>query len=1019
MAKNLIETQTSESQFLLVDENIREDVISREENIDLQAEIHNSDPAYSRATIEARVFSVDEEAALFSETENSTLSAAQARSSSTYSSGGYNNSSQSHRDGYSPGNGYYYMYGDEYSNTIIGGSTRKNYILGGDGNDQLTGGEIEDYIDGGNGNDIIYGRDGNDSIYGGAGDDFIDGGNGDDFLRGESGDDTIYGGNGDDDLRGGLGNDYLYGGDGDDALYGDGDDDVLDGGAGNDLLDGGAGNDLLAGGYGNDTFIYGLGYGHDTINAWDNVHDARMDVVKMKDLNPEDVEYYIENDDYHKTYNLVIKVRRTGETLTILGGLGSSQYYHLQKIQFANGRILTLAEISALGVTASEGIDNYDLFFGTKINGLGGNDNINGSAHNDIIYGDDGDDRLNGKAGDDILDGGAGNDILCGGTGSDTFIFGRGYGHDTISDYDTTAGRWDNIQLKGLNYEDVVFNISGTNLIITIKNTGETMTVYNGLHSNEAFHIQAVNFADGSSLTMDQIRAGGLYGTDNNETITIYQGATVYGQGGADRINGSADDDVIFGGDGNDVLLGNAGNDIIDGGAGNDTLCGGSGSDTFIFGRGYGHDTISDYDTSEGRWDKIQLKGLNYEDVVFNISGANLVVTIKDTGETMTILNGLNSNETYHIQAVEFADGKAMTMNQIRADGLHGTDARETITLNQGATVYGQGGDDRINGSADDDVIFGGDGNDVLLGNAGNDIIDGGAGNDNLYGGAGNDVFIFGRGYGHDQISEYDVTEGRWDTLQLKGLGAGDVTFNISGANLVVTIKDTGETMTILNGLNSNAAYHIQAVEFADGKTMSMDQIRADGLHGSANNDNITIHRSAAVYGEGGSDTINGSAYDDILYGGDGADRLKGNDGDDILDGGTGNDILDGGAGNDSYIFKAGYGQDTISNAGGGDDTLSFIDLNPADLWFEKSGNNLLIKLIGTEDQVTVTNWYTDGYSIDTIEAGGLALSENQVALMVQAMSAIGAPSGANGQWTEEQRDSLDSAIVAYWQPKM
>ena len=37
--------------------------------------------------------------------------------------------------------------------------------------------------------------------------------------------------------------------------------------------------------------------------------------------------------------------------------------------------------------------------------------------------------------GADYLDGGAGDDYLEGGDGRDTYVFGKGYGHDTIFDF--------------------------------------------------------------------------------------------------------------------------------------------------------------------------------------------------------------------------------------------------------------------------------------------------------------------------------------------------------------------------------------------------------------------------------------------------------------------------------------------------------------------------------------------------------------------------------------------------------
>ena len=64
----------------------------------------------------------------------------------------------------------------------------------------------------------------------------------------------------------GSGNDYLYGNDGD------------------DILDGGTGNDWLYGGNGNDTYIFGKGYGNDTIEDW-----GGSSIVKLKDISSSEV----------------------------------------------------------------------------------------------------------------------------------------------------------------------------------------------------------------------------------------------------------------------------------------------------------------------------------------------------------------------------------------------------------------------------------------------------------------------------------------------------------------------------------------------------------------------------------------------------------------------------------------------------------------------------------------------------------------------------------------------------------
>lgn len=56
---------------------------------------------------------------------------------------------------------------------------------------------------------------------------------------------------------------------------------------------------------------------------------------------------------------------------------------------------------------------------------------------------------------------------------------------------------------------------------------------------------------------------------------------------GADRLSGKG---------GNDTLIGGAGNDVLDGGRGRDMLTGGEGADAFIFSKGYGKDTVTDFE---------------------------------------------------------------------------------------------------------------------------------------------------------------------------------------------------------------------------------------------------------------------------------------------------------------------------------------------------------------------------------------------------------------------------------------
>ena len=694
---------------------------------------------------------------------------------------------------------------------------------------------------------------------------------------------------------------------------------------------------------------------------------------------------------------------------------------------------------------------------------------MSGGIDNDIFYGGSGNESLHGNAGNDILDGGAGNDRLVGGEGNDIFVFGKGYGHDTIEGSDANIEKRDIIRLKGLNLEDVTIGTvyKGPNrigsyssvvtydLVVTIKETGETLTVLNGVWNLKGevnpCSIQGIEFGDGTVLDLEEIAQRGLLmalGDDNkNDLRAIDYDSLLYGYGGNDILRGGVGDDVLDGGAGDDHLSGGAGNDILDGGAGNDRLVGGEGNDIFVFGKGYGHDTIEGSDANIEKRDIIRLKGLNLEDVIIgtvykgpkwvgvhrSVVVYDLVLTIKETGETLTVVDGVwnlkGEVNPYSIQGIEFGDGTVLDLEEIAAKGLlvvQGDDNNNSglQASDYDSLIYGYGGNDSLSGGAGNDTLYGGDGNDYLSGGAGDDILDGGAGDDRLIGGAGNDIFVFGKGYGHDRIEGADVNADKRDIIRLAGLNLEDVIIgtvykgpktigsysSVVTYDLVVTIKETGETLTVVNGVwnlkGEVNPYSIQGIEFGDGTVLDLEEIAQRG--------------QLVSLGDEADNSLRASDYDSLMYGYGGNDTLLAGAGNDILDGGAGNDYLDGGAGDDTYLFRAGDGQDTINNTGGGNDLLKFVDIDPAELWFGKSGNHLTIGLIGSTDKVTVNNWFTNyDYKIDTIEAGGSCIIESQVALMVQAMATIGAPAGVDGGWTEEQRESLAPVLSTYWQPRV
>jgi hypothetical protein len=98
---------------------------------------------------------------------------------------------------------------------------------------------------------------------------------------------------------------------------------------------------------------------------------------------------------------------------------------------------------------------------------------------------------------------------------------------------------------------------------------------------------------------------------------------------------------------------------------------------------------------------------------------------------------------------------------------------------------------------------------------------------------------------------------------------------------------------------------------------------------------------------------------------------------------------------------------------------LRFDQLNPIALWFGQNANNLLIGLVGTQDTVTVANWFaSDDYMIDVIQADSMLLLKSQMEQVLQDMAALGTYSGETGTWTQEQQQELASLISVYWEPQ-
>jgi Ca2+-binding RTX toxin-like protein len=809
-------------------------------------------------------------------------------------------------------------------------------------------------------------------------------------VKGTAGNDVLYAANGTNTTLFGLaGNDQIQGDSGNDQLFGDEGADTLLGGSGNDSLDGGIGNDILNGGDGSDTYFFRRGSGTDTINNSFDQSPGRVDTLVLDGLNVSDVRFEIQS-----RSDLAFVIKDTGESISVQNFF-NWPFSQIDVVKFADGTTWDYATLIAnsyvYGTDSGETLEAFETV-GTQIFGLGGSDHLRGHGGNDSLIGGDGNDSLMGDDGDDYLDGGAGvdqlqgdlgNDSLFGGSGNDTlsgvegndrldggagddwldggvgndiYVFRRGSGNDTISNYsDSVEEKVDTLVLEGLNVNDIrVEKRSSSDLVFVIIDTGETITVQY-FFGNDSYKIDAVAFADGTTWDRSAIVNNvSMYGTAGNDTLvgisnlanhiygkegndTLYGGVlgdvlvgdagedlllgydgndslaggadndTLYGMNGNDDLDGGAGNDylrsdegndVLDGGAGNDTLTGGNGNDSLDGGYGDDDLTGGSGNDTYVFRRGGGNDTIFNQDSDAGRVDSLVLEGLSTADIRCEKRGDyDLAFVIKDTGDSISIQGFFYSDEQ-KIDSVIFADGTIWDRSAMLQNfGVYGTASDDTLSADNtiGSHLYGFEGNDTLYGRAGNDSLDGGADNDTLSGQGGADVLDGGSGDDSLAGDDGND--LLDGGAGNDSLTG--------------GLGNDTYVFRQGGGNDIINNYDSGVDRldkVVLEGLNvtdirleKSGNYDLSIVIKNSGESITLQnyfnnsvyQIDAVTFADGTTWDRAALLNNFAVYGTAGNDEL--SAVSNV------ASRVYGYEGNDTLLGGSGNDTLIGGIGDDTY----------------------------------------------------------------------------------------------------------------------
>ena len=254
-------------------------------------------------------------------------------------------------------------------------------------------------------------------------------------------------------------------------------------------------------------------------------------------------------------------------------------------------------------------------------------------------------------------------------------------------------------------------------------------------------------------------------------------------------------------------------------------------------------------------------------------------------------------------------------------------------------------------GKAGNDLMYGGEDNDAMYGESGNDTLNGGAGEDILYGGEGNDTYIWGTGFGIDQI--YDSSG--LNRIIFKDTNPDDLRVLYSNTSGVCVVNRHTNDKRVLPEFTYGSEYHNFELEFANGQVMSVDSILSpfvSNIEGTDMENTVYAYfENSTIKGLGGADIFIGSSGNDTMMGGEGDDCFEA--GDDILYGDEGTDYLRGGEGNDTYVISANGGTDVIDDTSG-INTIKFTDSTVDDvivtvhgtsdaLLYSKSNGNIVV----------------------------------------------------------------------------
>ncbi|WP_158246498.1 cadherin-like domain-containing protein [Thalassospira sp. GB04J01] len=896
-------------------------------------------------------------------------------------------------------------------------------IIAGSGDDYLYSSDNSDlYIDAGAGDDVLQGGDGNDTLIGGDGKDRIEGGAGDDVIEVGLGDNLA-------DIDGGSGNDTLTVSDGVDmtidmtginienVVGGAGAETVTDLfatgshvslGAGDDSVVSGAGADVLEGGEGSDTLDYSqstssvnvdlasslVSGGHadgDTISGFENVNDTTFDDVIVGNAK--------NNRLYSSSGNDALTGGAGADTFAVNIAAGATGTVRIRDFTPSKGDMFSLAGVGGATLIAA------------ATNALA-NQTMDEDGNVSVIF----------DNGREVIFEGLGKPLSADMMDAPVVV-----ASETISD-EQTGQMTVAVELSKPVDEDVVFDFSltdGSGSVASdlLASTGAITVSAGDTNGSTKIGANADTAIEGTetfNVKIDQVASGGeaavaledvtgtaylidQHNTDNQIEQSLY---------GLDETqlkeNYAEGDDVSFG--------------VITSGY----------VDT-----NHPRDLKRVVATVSGQ---IEAGGASYVDFDYNLSihnsyqwgGGNFRVYYRvDAGDGWDswTYNGIAAqwtgqwpriNKPVGNYSINFAqDLPEGAIVEVRVDWWH-------------HQVSGRNGGYRLGGGTMD---IGTMHTEVLVSN---DVFNVG----DLNGDGQTDVAYFDQNSGQYVFRYAEIGATTSEAFNLEndtgdavvgviggaGSNAENVSFVAAGAKLyTLSIPADGETVNLSDQPNLTTSAQIKSISLskiddATGKILLIGLGDENGLSSilrvapsntllQADIDNAPRIELAAGYTDiVDLGDIDGDGLADIgLQSENGVVRLPrsvfendnalvqiGSSGEELFVSSADDEVFVGMAGDDTYSFSGSLGHDIIDNTSSSafeDDSILFnANISPEQLWFSKSGDDLLIEVLGGDQSINVVDWYGEDTSakLDHISfADGRDLVSHEVEQLVSIMAGV------------------------------